>query len=84
MLILSDDVREMLRSLDSDTRRLIGGEIRKYQDGMQVNIKKLRGKENMWRLTAGSWRIIIETRQDEAEKIFEITDVIQRKEAYRR
>jgi mRNA-degrading endonuclease RelE of RelBE toxin-antitoxin system len=83
MVILSDDAKTVLREMDSAARKLIGGEIRKYQDGKPVNIRKLKGRIDMWRLAAGDWRIIIEARQGENEKVFEIVDVIQRKDAYR-
>lgn len=83
MVIFSDDVKEILKGMDSATRKLIGGEIRKYQDGKSVNMKKLKGKADTWRIAAGDWRIIIEARQGDTEKIFEIIDVIKRKDAYR-
>ncbi|MHC9540435.1 MAG: hypothetical protein AB9903_13035 [Vulcanimicrobiota bacterium] len=53
MVIFSDDVKEILRGMDSATRKLIGGEIRKYQDGKSVNMKKLKGKADTWRIAAG-------------------------------
>jgi len=83
MVILSEDVKVILRGMDSSTRKLISREIRKYQDGKPVNIKKLRGRIDIWRIAAGDWRIITEAHQGENEKVFEIVDLIMRKDAYR-
>lgn len=62
MLIISNEIKEFLRSLDKDTRKLIGGEIRKFQNDSNVDIIKLHGEYNKWRIAAGIWRIILKSR----------------------
>lgn len=42
MVIISDVARKILKSLDKTTRKKIGAEIRKFQEGSPVNIKKLK------------------------------------------
>jgi len=36
-----------------------------------------------WRISAGDWRVIMRILHDKGEIVFEIVEVIQRKDAYR-
>lgn len=62
---------------------MIGAEIRKFQEGHPVNLKKLKTIKDTWRLAVGEWRVIMETREGNEERIFEVINVIKRKDAYR-
>lgn len=84
MLILSDSALSILSNLDRQDRRLIGGEIRKFQDEKPVNLKKLKGEKNKWRLAAGDWRIILKTEKLDEDTVMIVTDIVKRKDAYKR
>ncbi len=83
MLIIPEDILRILRSLDKDTRKLIGGKIRSFQNDESINMRKLKSVHNTWRITAGDWRIILESRPGEKERIYEISEIIKRKDAYK-
>jgi hypothetical protein len=42
VIIISDPAKALLRGMDKATRKMIGDEIRKFQDGMPVEIKKIK------------------------------------------
>jgi len=83
MVELSDYVKKKLRSLDKALRKSIGAEIRKFQNGEPVNIKKLKGAEDRWRIAVGDWRILVKADKEEGLDTMTVTDVLQRKDAYR-
>ncbi|GEM_PF-1139399 len=80
---IPEPTRKTLRTLDQKTRKLIGAEIRKWQNDLPVDIKKLKTERNHVRLAVGEWRIMFEARFEEGEKVYYATDVIMRKDAYR-
>jgi mRNA-degrading endonuclease RelE of RelBE toxin-antitoxin system len=62
---------------------LIGAEIRKWQNDLPVDLKKLKTEKNLVRLAVGEWRIMFEARFENGKKVFYATEVIMRKDAYR-
>ncbi len=83
MVVLSEHTKRKLRRLDKATRKLIGAEIRKYQNSEPVDIKKIKGEKDTWRIAVGSWRILIEASSDGEQELLTVADVVPRKDAYK-
>lgn len=67
------------RHLDAWTQKLVQAELNKLIHGEPVNIKKLEGKDNTWRLRAGDYRITFERIGSDAE----VLHIKHRREVYR-
>jgi mRNA interferase RelE/StbE len=46
------------------------------------DVKRLRGRERLWRLRVGEWRVIFDRRSD--ERVIDVLAVRPRGRAYRR
>ncbi len=75
--------RQAIRALDKPVRKMIGAEIRRFQQKQRVNIKKLQGEENTWRIAAGDWRVILTRVMGEPEETRIVKEVLPRRDAYR-
>jgi mRNA-degrading endonuclease RelE of RelBE toxin-antitoxin system len=82
-VILTESARKALKNLDSDTRKLLGAEIRKLQNDAPVNLKKMKTERHKLRIAVGEWRIMLDVRFEENGKLYYVTDVVMRKDAYR-
>ncbi len=79
----TEPVRLKLRKYGKTVRLLVGMEIRKFQDGSEVDMKKLKGSLDKWRISAGAWRIILKQSKEDTETVYSIIGVVQRKDAYK-
>jgi len=80
-VVVDESAKKTLRKLDEETRRKIGREIQRYQAGLSVDFKKIKASVNRWRIAVGDWRIFLTYDPDTRET--HVTDVMQRKNAYR-
>ena len=81
-VVLSPAAEKDLRALDMDARRRVLTTI----EGLRVvplrgDIKKLKGREDQWRLRVGDWRVIFDI--DDTGSVIYIVRILPRKEAYR-
>jgi len=81
--VFTEPVIKILRTLDKPDRKIIGSEIRKFQNDMPVNIIKLKNSNIMWRLRAGNWRVLMEKHFDQDDKLYYVVSILRRRDAYR-
>lgn len=81
-LIITKPAQKDLAKLDKTTRKQIALVLDKYITGEQVDILKLSGILNQYRIRSGDYRIIIE-REGEHSIIVYALRVLNRKQAYR-
>jgi mRNA interferase RelE/StbE len=77
----SRDAEKTLRSIPSNTRRLIVGKIEQYAadpESPANNVKALKGEPGYFRLRVGDWRVLF--REDGA--VVAVTKVASRGSAY--
>jgi mRNA interferase RelE/StbE len=77
-LSISDLAREQLRELPKDVRRNIGFRIDALLEDLAGDVKKLSGKQQLYRLSVGSHRVLFHLAGDTIE-VYAVKD---RKEAY--
>lgn len=80
-ITIDEPAKKVLRRMEKELRKKIGQEINKYQTRQPVNIKKLKARENEWRISVDDWRIFLKV--DAESQIIHITAIVQRKDAYR-
>jgi mRNA-degrading endonuclease RelE of RelBE toxin-antitoxin system len=82
---LSGPAKKDLRKLSSHDRQMITRELARYRRGQAVDIKKLRGSDDVWRLRAGDYRIIFEQWRPDDKGDIEafVLRIVSRKDAYR-
>lgn len=83
ILIIPESKRDLLRKLDKKTRKLIGAELRKFQNDEPVDFKKLKTERDLYRIAAGEWRIMLLVQKEDNRRIFYVIGLMQRKDAYR-
>ena len=82
-LIIPDPMKELLRGLEKKTRKLIGAELRKFQDDKPVDLKKIKTEKDRYRIAVGDWRIMLFVQKESGQKIYHVFDVVIQKDAYR-
>ena len=70
-----------LKRLDRQTRIRIIDAIERHATTGAGDVKRLRGRDNGWRLRVGDWRVLHRYRFD--AKIVEIARIVRRRDAYR-
>jgi mRNA-degrading endonuclease RelE of RelBE toxin-antitoxin system len=80
--VLSRRALRDLEDLDADTQAMILARIRAAASGpSSVDMRKLAGRANEWRIRAGAWRIIVEL--DSSTGTMTVLRVLNRRDAYR-
>ena len=72
------EARDQLRDLPKQIRRRIGYKVYLLQQNLAGDIKKLKAREQLYRLRIGSYRVFFTLEKDEIQ-IYSIKD---RKDAY--
>lgn len=81
-LIITKRAQKDLESLDKTTQKRIAEKLdQMLVYPLSVDLKKLKGYENLWRLRVGDYRIILEIREQEST-IYALR-VMHRREVYR-
>ena len=81
-LIITKRAQKDLESLDKTTQKRIAEKLdQMLVYPLSVDLKKLKGYENLWRLRVGDYRIILEIREQEIT-IYALR-VMHRREVYR-
>ncbi|MFZ2447185.1 MAG: type II toxin-antitoxin system RelE/ParE family toxin [Syntrophobacteraceae bacterium] len=81
-LFLTESAQKDLAQLDSPTRgRIKDGLNRLMEHPKTLDLKKLKGQENRWRLRVGDYRVILE--MHEPPQTVYVLRIRHRKEAYR-
>ncbi len=70
-----------LRRLDRRTRIRIINAIERHATTGAGDVKRLRGRDNGWRLRVGAWRVLYGYRFD--ARVVEIARIVRRRDAYR-
>jgi mRNA interferase RelE/StbE len=73
--------RDLTELQGSDRRRLIDAPDRLLADPSSVDLTKLAGHQNLWRLRSGRWRAILEL--DSSAGVIVVIRVSARKDTYR-
>lgn len=81
-LIITKPTQKDLAKLDKTTQKQIALVLDKYITGEQVDILKLSGIPNKYRIRSGDYRIIIERVAEHSIIVYALR-VLNRKEAYR-
>ncbi len=77
-LFISEGAREQLRATPKDIRRNIGYRLDELQDDLGGSVKKLSGRQQLYRLRVGNYRVLFRLVND----VVEVYAVKDRKEAY--
>lgn len=81
-LIITKRAQKDLESLDKTTQKRIAEKLdQMLVYPLPVDLKKLKGYENLWRLRVGDYRIILEIREQEIT-VYALR-VMHRREVYR-
>lgn len=81
-LIVTAGARKALREMAKEDRRAIGQALnRMIDDPASVDLTKLTGSTDEWRLRVGQWRVRLDL--DNASGTMYAVRVLPRKEAYR-
>lgn len=79
---LTKPAEKQLSKLEQKTRKRIIEALDELKSSSpNVDLKKLKGLENTWRLRVGSWRVILKV--DQEQEIIYVLHVKHRREAYR-
>ena len=70
-----------LKRLDRPTRVRIVGAIERHAATGAGDVKRLRGRDDGWRLRVGDWRVLHQYRF--GDKTVEIARIVHRRDAYR-
>lgn len=70
-----------LNKLDKETRQRVLDALRKLRDDQPVNLKKLTGTEDEWRLKVGVYRVRLKVK-DKGITVYALR-VLHRREVYR-
>ena len=70
-----------LKQLDRRTHTRVVEAIERHAATGAGDVKRLRGRDNGWRLRVGDWRVLHRYRFD--DKTVEIVRVVRRRDAYR-
>ena len=81
-LIITNPAQRDLAKLDKTTQKQIALVLDKYIAGEQVDILKLSGILNQYRIRSGDYRIIIERVADHTIIVYALR-ILNRKQAYR-
>ncbi|MDR3586546.1 MAG: type II toxin-antitoxin system RelE/ParE family toxin [Desulfosporosinus sp.] len=81
-LIITNQARKDLAKLDITIQRQVVITLDKYIEGNQVDILKLSGISNQYRIRLGDYRIIIERVNEDTIVIYALR-VLHRREVYR-
>lgn len=69
-----------LEALDQATRKRIVAALHNLQEGVPpLDLKKIKGTSNCWRLRVGDWRVIIQLEKDVAQ----VLTIRRRRDSYR-
>jgi len=80
-LVITEPAKKVLADLDKPARKKIGQTLNKFlENPKNVNLKKLKGKVDQWRIAVDKWRIIFKL----SSKTIYILNILQRKNAYRK
>lgn len=60
IIVLTDEVKDKLRSFPVRLRREIGHKLFLLEEDLSGNVKKLNGSRSQYRLRAGDYRILFE------------------------
>lgn len=81
-LEITEPAQKDLADLDTKTQRRIKAALDRLLSFPQgVDLKKLKGSPNMWRLRVGDWRVIL--RFDRKQGVLYVLRVRHRREVYR-
>jgi len=82
-LEITEPAEKELAGLDKRTRARIKDALDKLLSRPEaVDLRKLKGKTNLWRLRVGEWRVILQV--DRRKETIYVLHVKHRREAYRR
>lgn len=80
-IVITEPAKKVLATLDKSISKKIGQTLNKFLENPKtVNLKKLKGKTEQWRIALGNWRIIFKV----INKTLYVLSISQRKDAYRK
>lgn len=81
-IAIANSAKRDMRRLDSDLQQRVATHLQALRNSPRPSgVKKLRDRDNQWRIRIGDYRIIYEI--DEDEHIIVILRIKHRREAYR-
>lgn len=81
-LEITEPAQKDLAEMDAKTQERIKNVLDRFLSHPQtVDLKKLKGSSDMWRLRVGEWRIIL--RFDRKQEVLYVLRIRHRREAYR-
>ena len=79
--VLTSQARREMRRLDASARQRVFVALDRYVSELRGDVKKLRSRDDEWRLRVGQWRVRF--RSDTQVRVIVVLRVRHRREAYR-